>query len=119
MAIEFPLLKDIIILLSSSIGVILLLNKLKLPSIIGLLATGILIGPYGLKLINAIHEVELLSEIGIVLLLFVSGMEFSLRPLYASGATVVIGGLVQVGLTVFITFLLSYWFGFTWEASVF
>lgn len=119
MAIEFPLLKDIIILLSSSIGVILILNKFKLPSIIGLLATGILIGPYGLKLINAIHEVELLSEIGIVLLLFVIGMEFSLRQLYAIGATVFIGGLIQVGLTVIFTFLLSYWFGFTWEASVF
>ena len=81
MAIEFPLLKDIIVLLSSAVVVVLLLNKLKLPSIIGLLITGILIGPYGLKLIDAVHEVELLSEIGIVLLLFVIGMEFSLKQL--------------------------------------
>jgi CPA2 family monovalent cation:H+ antiporter-2 len=119
MAVEFPLLKDIIVLLSSSVVVVLLLNKLKLPSIIGLLITGILIGPYGLKLIDAVHEVELLSEIGIVLLLFVIGMEFSLKQLYSIGNIVFIGGLVQVGLTVLLTFLLSYWVGFSLEASVF
>ncbi|MDP3928252.1 MAG: cation:proton antiporter [Bacteroidota bacterium] len=119
MAVEFPLLKDIIVLLSSSIVVVLVLNKLKLPSIIGLLITGIIIGPYGLKLIDAVHEVELLSEIGIVLLLFVIGMEFSLKQLYSIGKTVFIGGLVQVGLTVLLTFALGYWMGFSLEASVF
>jgi len=119
MAVEFPLLKDIIVLLSSSIVVVLLLNNLKLPSIIGLLITGIIIGPYGLKLIDAVHEVELLSEIGIVLLLFVIGMEFSLKQLYSIGKTVFIGGLVQVGLTVLLTFALGYWMGFSLEASVF
>ncbi len=119
MAVEFPLLKDIIILLSSSIVMVFVLHKLKLPSIIGLLITGIIIGPYGFQLINAVHEVELLSEIGIVLLLFVIGMEFSLKQLYSIGRTVFIGGLVQVGLTVLVTFLLAYWGGFTWEASIF
>lgn len=119
MPVEFPLLNDIIVLLSSSIVVVLILNRFKLPSIIGLLITGIIIGPYGLKLIKAVHEVELLSELGIVLLLFVIGMEFSLKQLYSIGKTVFIGGLVQVGLTVLVTFLLAYWGGFSWEASVF
>jgi CPA2 family monovalent cation:H+ antiporter-2 len=119
MAVEFPLLKDIIILLSSSIVMVFVLHKLKLPSIIGLLITGIIIGPFGLKLIDAVHEVEVLSEIGIVLLLFVIGMEFSLKQLYEIRKTVFIGGLVQVGLTVLLTFALSYWFGFSVEASMF
>jgi CPA2 family monovalent cation:H+ antiporter-2 len=116
---EYPLIKDIIVLLLSSIIVVLILNKLKLPSIVGLLVTGIIIGPYGLKLIDAVHEVEILSEIGIVLLLFVIGMEFSLKQLYSIGKTVFLGGLVQVGLTVLVTFSLGYFAGFSIEASVF
>ena len=68
---ELPILKDIVIILGFSVVIILLFQKLKLPEILGFLLTGVITGPHGLNIINASHEVELLSEIGIIFLLFV------------------------------------------------
>ena len=55
---HIPLLQDILILLGFSAIIVFVLQKLKLPSIIGFLLTGIVIGPYGLSLSNAVEEVE-------------------------------------------------------------
>ena len=63
---DFPIIKDISILLFFSVFIVFFLKRLKLPSIIGFLLTGIVIGPYGLSLINAVKEVEVLSEIGVI-----------------------------------------------------
>jgi Kef-type K+ transport system membrane component KefB len=48
---------------------------------VGFCLTGVLVGPYGFGPIKAVHEVELLAEIGVVLLLFTIGIEFSLKRL--------------------------------------
>lgn len=101
---EIPLLKDIVIILGLSVGVIFLFQKLKLPTILGFLATGIIFGPYGLGLIQKSHEIEMLSEIGIILLLFIIGLEFSLRSLARIKTVVFIGGATQVLLTILIVF---------------
>ena len=45
--------------------------------IVGYLITGLLVGPYGFHLIQGVHEVEMVAEIGVVLLLFTIGLEFS------------------------------------------
>ena len=66
-----PLLQDILILLVFSVVIVFVLQRLKLPSIIGFLLTGVIIGPYGLSLIKAVEQVEILSEVGVILLLFV------------------------------------------------
>lgn len=100
---HLPLLQDIIILLGFSVIIVYLLQRLKLPSIIGFLLTGIIIGPYGLSLINAVHQVETISEIGVILLLFVIGMELSIKQLINIKKNVFIGGLLQVGLTAVVT----------------
>ncbi|MCF8349367.1 MAG: cation:proton antiporter, partial [Bacteroidales bacterium] len=74
---EIPILTDIVIILGLSVFIILLFQRLKLPVILGFLITGIIVGPHGLNLIKAVHEVELLAEIGIIFLLFLIGIEFS------------------------------------------
>ena len=61
--------------------------------------TGILAGPRGLRLIKAVHDVEILAEIGIVLLLFTIGIEFSLKKLLQIKKLVLVGGSLQVFLT--------------------
>ncbi len=76
-----PLLQDILILLVFSVVIVFVLQRLKLPSIIGFLLTGVVIGPYGLSLIKAVAQVEILSEVGVILLLFVIGMELSIKQL--------------------------------------
>ncbi|MFP4090332.1 MAG: cation:proton antiporter [Cyclobacteriaceae bacterium] len=111
--VEIPLLTDITIILGASVLVIYLFQKFNLPTILGYLITGILAGPYVLSLVTAVHEVEVLAEIGVILLLFIIGMEFSLKSLAAIKNKVFIGGSVQVGLTILATLGLAYWSGFT------
>lgn len=116
---HLPLLQDILILLGFSAVIVFVLQKLKLPSMIGFLLTGVIIGPYGLSLINAVDQVEVLSEIGIILLLFVIGMELSIKQLASIKKTVFISGLLQVGITAIVTGLIYYFLGHSWNASVF
>ena len=116
---HIPLLQDILILLGFSVVIVFVLQRLKLPSIIGFLLTGVIIGPYGLSLINAVEEVEILSEIGVILLLFVIGMEVSIKQLISIKKTVFIGGFLQVGLTVLVTGLVYYFLGNSWNEAVF
>ena len=72
------LLKDIILILSLAIVIILILSKFRIPPVIGFLLTGVLIGPSAFKLVKSVSEIELLAEIGIILLMFTIGLEFSL-----------------------------------------
>ncbi len=116
---HLPLLQDILILLGFSVVIVFALQKIKLPSIIGFLVTGIIIGPYGLSLINAVDQVETLSEIGVILLLFVIGMELSIKQLASIKKTVFFGGLFQVGITALVTAGIYFTLGSTWSEGVF
>lgn len=107
---EIPILTDIVIILGLSVFVILLFQRFKLPSILGFLVTGILAGPYGLSLIEASHEVDVMAEIGIILLLFIIGLEFSLKRLAAIKNTVIIAGTFQVGVTIAVFSLAAFLF---------
>ncbi|MBW1847414.1 MAG: cation:proton antiporter, partial [Deltaproteobacteria bacterium] len=78
---EIALLYDIVIIFGLSVVILFICHRLKVPAIVGFLLTGILAGPYGLGLVKAVHEVEVLAEVGVVLLLFTIGMEFSLEKL--------------------------------------
>jgi CPA2 family monovalent cation:H+ antiporter-2 len=116
---HIPLLQDILILLGFSVVIVFALQKLKLPSIIGFLLTGIIIGPYSFGLISAVDQVEILSEIGVILLLFVIGMELSIKQLISIKKTVFVGGALQVGVTILIAGLVYYFLGNSWPESVF
>jgi CPA2 family monovalent cation:H+ antiporter-2 len=116
---ELPLLKDILIILGFSIIVVFILQRFRLPSILGFLITGILIGPYSLGLISTGHEVEMISEIGVILLLFVIGLELSLKQLASIRKTIFIGGMLQVGLAIAIAAVISKFVGFEWDKAVF
>ncbi|MDN3688289.1 cation:proton antiporter [Cyclobacterium jeungdonense] len=118
-AAEIPLLSDIVVIFGLATLVILLFMRLKLPTIIGYLLTGAIAGPYGLSLVDASTAVEVLSEIGVILLLFVIGMEFSLKSLMAIKKAVFIGGSLQVLLTIGATTLITYSFGYEWNKAVF
>ncbi len=108
---EIKLLQDIAIIFGLAIIVLQVCHKIKLPAIIGFLVTGALVGPYGLHLVKSVHEVELLAEIGVVLLLFTIGLEFSLKELFRLKRQVLIGGSLQVFLTISATAII-FAFGF-------
>ncbi|HLA94078.1 MAG TPA: cation:proton antiporter, partial [Pyrinomonadaceae bacterium] len=90
---------DIIIILLVSVPVAFLCLRLKLPLLVGLMLTGMAIGPYGLGLIKDLEDIEILAEIGVMLLLFTIGLEFSLARLREMKRLVLIGGGLQVILT--------------------
>lgn len=116
---EIPLLQDIVIILGLSVVVILIFQRFKLPTILGFLITGIVAGPHGLSLVEASHEVEILSEIGVILLLFIIGLEFSLKSLAAIKRAVFAGGSFQVFVTVAVATLISWWMGYSLHRAVF
>ncbi|MBC8436136.1 MAG: cation:proton antiporter [Bacteroidetes bacterium] len=116
---EIPILKDIVIILGLSVLIILIFHRLRIPSTLGFLLTGIIIGPYGLSLINSSHEVELMAELGIIFLLFVIGIEFSIKGLISIKRTVFLGGFLQVTLTIGIISLISLGFGLQLQRAVF
>ncbi len=116
---HLPLLQDFLIIMGCSAGVVFALQRLRLPSILGFLLTGILIGPYGLGLVRETEEIEIISEIGVILLLFVIGMELSIKHLISIKKTVFIGGTLQVGLTVLVAALCYYLLGNPWNEALF
>ncbi|NMM48269.1 monovalent cation:proton antiporter family protein [Marinigracilibium pacificum] len=110
---------DILYLLGISVIVVSLFHKINVPTIIGFLISGIVIGPYGLTLVAANEEVEMLAEIGVILLLFVIGLEFSLKQLALIKKTVLLGGGLQVGLTILFTTGIIYILVKDWSLAVF
>ena len=116
---EIPLLKDILILFGLAIAVLLVCHRLHVPTIVGFLLTGILAGPHGLGMISAVNEVEILAEIGVVLLLFTIGIEFSIGSLLQIRRSLFIGGAFQVLLTILVTHLISMKLGLGFGQSVF
>lgn len=116
---DFPLLNDLLILLALSVGVVIGLHRVGLPPIVGFLAVGVLSGPHGLGLIQDPHDVELLAELGVVLLLFTVGIELSLEKLTRLRWLLVIGGGLQVGLTLGLGALLAHLGGVDWSKAVF
>lgn len=89
------LLLDFVVIFATSVVAAVLCHRLRLPSAIGLILGGVLIGPKALGLIQNDHEIELLAEIGVVLLLFVIGLEISIADLTRLKRFFVIGGSAQ------------------------
>ncbi|UYZ57656.1 monovalent cation:proton antiporter family protein [Hymenobacter latericus] len=102
-----PMLSDLLVILLLSVGVILLFNRIKLPSIIGYLVTGMVAGPYALALVQAPAKVNQLAELGVMLLMFIIGLEFSLHSLSRMKRAVFLGGALQVGLTIAAVYVLA------------
>ena len=116
---EIPLLTDIVIVLGLSILVILGFRKLGLPSILGFLVTGVIAGPHGLSLVEASHEIDVLAEIGVILLLFVVGLEFSLSSLSAIKQAILVGGGMQVAVTVLLVGIIATQLGYPANEATF
>lgn len=116
---HIPLFTDVLIILTLSVFVTLIFNKLKLPTVLGLLITGIICGPYLLSLVTAISQVEVLAEIGVILLLFTIGLEFSLKDLLRIKKYVFLGGIIQISITILLTIIICNYLGFALKESIF
>jgi len=95
-------LTDIVLLLAASIPIVVLLRRIQLPSVAGFVVAGALFGPHALSWIRSVEEVEALAEIGVALLLFTVGLEFSLPRLLLLKRALLVGGFGQVMLTLLV-----------------
>ncbi|MCS6911948.1 MAG: cation:proton antiporter [Myxococcales bacterium] len=97
---HIPLLDELAVIAAVAVAVTVLLARLHLPTVTGLLLAGALLGPYGFGLVRSISAIEVLAEVGVEILLFTIGLEFSLARLRNIFRQVALGGLLQVGLTI-------------------
>ncbi|MBI3815387.1 MAG: cation:proton antiporter [Nitrospinae bacterium] len=116
---DFPLLRDLIIILAVALPITFAFHKMKLPAIAGYLVTGIVIGPYGIRLIFEMEAVKTLSEVGVALLLFTVGLEFSLTRMTRNIKTIVGSGGIQVVLTILGVLTIAYSAGYSLQQSFF
>jgi CPA2 family monovalent cation:H+ antiporter-2 len=110
---------DLFIIFLVSVPVAIICLRLKLPILVGFMLTGILIGPFGLGLITELEVIETLAEIGVMLLLFTIGLEFSIGRLRKMRNLIVIGGSIQAGLTIAVTAVIAVAFGRPLNQAVF
>jgi len=116
---ELGVLKDIVIIFALSTFVNFIFTRIKVPALIGYLLTGVVAGPYLLKLISSPDNVEVMAEIGVILLMFTIGLEFSLNHLLKIRRMVFLGGFMQLLLTAGVTMLMARVAHFAWNEAVF
>ncbi|MBZ0136176.1 MAG: cation:proton antiporter [Planctomycetes bacterium] len=118
---QFRFLIDIGIVLGAGVVASLAMAALRLPAVTGLLLAGAIcgpFGPFGHTLIEDPHTINLLAEIGVVLLLFTIGLEFPLSRFLRIGKPLIIGGSLQVGLTVAAATGVTMAFGWDFRAAL-
>ncbi|NIO12187.1 MAG: hypothetical protein GTO40_30865 [Deltaproteobacteria bacterium] len=116
---EIAVLKQLLIVLTATLSIVFVFQKLRVPVILGFLVAGIIIGPNSLGLIHDVHEVELLAEIGVVLLLFTIGLEFSLAEFYTARSNILWAGVLQVGITTLVSLGALLFMGFSPQVGIF
>jgi CPA2 family monovalent cation:H+ antiporter-2 len=116
---DIPFVKEFLLIFIIALFTVLIFNRLKIPSIVGLLTAGILMGPSALKVIEDPHVVETFTDLGLIPLLFVVGIEFSVTELKRLRQIALWGGGFQV-LTISATVAVIMLFtGFAIEGSLF
>ncbi|RAP51369.1 MAG: hypothetical protein BZ133_03215 [Methanosphaera sp. SHI613] len=100
---DLYLLESMSIILITAVVILLIFNKLKLPSMIGLFLTGIVLGQF----ITSTSLITEISELGVIFLLFIIGLEFSIEKFSSIKHYAIVGGLLQVVITTLLVMLLS------------
>ncbi|MFZ4524371.1 MAG: cation:proton antiporter [Chlorobium sp.] len=107
---EFDFLGELVLIGALAVAIILIFQQLKIPPVIGLIFTGILLGPSGIGAVYDQKMISTLAELGVVLLLFAIGLEFSVDDLKKLKKIVMVGGIVQILVTALAISFLSWWF---------
>ena len=116
---ELSLLYDLVIIFAVAVAVVAALRRIGVPPIAGFILAGTLSGPQGLGFVHDPHQVRVLAEVGVVLLLFGIGLELPLERLRRLWRPVLIGGTLQMGITLLGVFAFAWLYGLGFGASVF
>lgn len=116
---ELLVIQDIVVILLVSLPIIFLFKKINIPSIVGFLIAGMIIGPHGFKLINDSDSINAMAQMGVIALLFTIGLEISFKELARMKKFVFVAGTLQVVLTIIISALISMAIGLSTSLSIF
>lgn len=114
-----PFLREMVVLFAASAGLTYICYRLRLVSIVGFLFAGVLIGPHALGLVADLELIASTAEIGVILLLFTLGVEFSLEKLARIRRFIVLGGSLQVGLTIALAAVIFLILDVKWRGAVY
>ncbi|MDO4907341.1 monovalent cation:proton antiporter-2 (CPA2) family protein [Neisseria sp.] len=106
-----------VVLLGSAVVAVPLFKRLGLGSVLGYLAAGLVIGPFGLKLFDDPQAVIHVAELGVVMFLFIIGLEMNPSHLWALRRQIFGLGSLQVVLAALILTLVGMAFGFSWQVA--
>ncbi len=98
---------EISVLLAITTAVTLVVRLLKQPLVVGYILSGIIVGPYFLNVLNAQHELEFFSKVGIVFLLFIVGLHLNPKVIKEVGSVSVVAGIGQIVLTTLVGFVIT------------
>lgn len=110
--------ESILLVIGVSIVIVALFQRLRLSSVVGFILTGVLIGPYGLGWVEEAEAIKLLADLGVALLLFSLGVEFSIDRLIQLRHYVLQAGIAQVGLTTVFSALGAGLLGFDFAQAI-
>lgn len=97
----------------------ILAHGLRQPLILGYILAGVVVGPYtGGVTVSKVHDIELLAEFGVALLIFALGLEFSLKKLKPVRTIALAGAPIQMFLTIIYGYAIGRWLGWEWLPSV-
>ena len=96
---ELGLIANILIVFAVALVVGMIFNRIRVPPLVAFILTGAIVGPYGFSIITGQDQVATLAELGIILLLFTIGLEFSFKDLWKIRAIAIVGGALQVALS--------------------
>ncbi len=115
---EAEFLKDLVVVFGCAAPVVYLFNRLQQSPIVGFVVSGAVIGPFGLSLIGNVDSVNTLATVGVMILLFSLGLEYSLKKLMETRAAVFVSGPLQMAGTVLLVFLATRRFGVSTAAGL-
>jgi glutathione-regulated potassium-efflux system ancillary protein KefC/glutathione-regulated potassium-efflux system protein KefB len=112
------LLAQTAIFLAAAVVTVPVFRKLKLGAVLGFLTAGVIIGPWGLRFITEVDSIRHLAELGVVLMLFVIGLELQPSRLWALRRSVFGLGSVQLGVTALAFGAIGLLFGLGWQSAL-
>jgi len=112
-------LTEILLVLLTATGVAVIFEKFRLPTILGFLLTGVIIGPQGFGILSDSAHIRMLAELGVVLLMLTIGLEFSVERLRGMQNVAVIGGSLQILVSIAVSMAFGWWRGWSFYESFF
>jgi CPA2 family monovalent cation:H+ antiporter-2 len=117
--IDHHILADLVVTFAIGLVLVVALARLRVPAIVALMIAGVVAGPSGLRVVDSPERVEMLAEVGVILLLFTVGLDFSLAAVKQIWQRILTGGSLQILLTTAIVAASLFSVGFDLRLCIF